>query len=173
MAQNIEIKARANNFARQLSLATELSDQSLEVLKQVDTFFRVPHGRLKLREFPDQAAQLIFYHRPDTDGPKLSEYQITKTEDPQGLKGVLGKAYGVQQTVKKVRNLLMLGRTRLHFDIVEDLGEFIELEVVLGDTDAIEAGQEEAQKLMNALEIDQSDLIDVAYADLLQQKAAS
>ncbi len=170
MAHNVEIKARARNFARQVTLAEQLSDQPPVTLVQTDTFFEVAKGRLKLREFPDQLAQLIFYHRPDTDGPKLSEYHITHTDDADGLKAVLGGAYGVRQVVKKTRRLCMVGRTRLHFDVVENLGEFIELEVVLQEGDSITEGQQETQELMQALEIDENDLIDVAYADLLAQR---
>jgi len=167
MAQNVEIKARANNFSQQQRIAEQISDQDLVTLVQEDTFFKVPEGRLKLREFPDRPGQLIYYRRPDSEGPKLSEYYISETEDAKGLKNVLSKAYGIEQVVKKVRSLLMSGRTRLHFDVVENLGEFIELEVVMGENDSIEDGQNEAKALMQTLKIREQDLIDTAYADLL------
>lgn len=194
MAQNIEIKARATNFASQLKLAEQISDKALEILVQRDTFFKVADGRLKLREFHDdspdtvsntreaKAAQLIFYRRIDTSGPKLSEYHITETDDAMGLKSVLQKAYGIRQVVNKVRSLYMVGRTRLHFDAVENLGDFIELEVVLGEHDSVQCGEApsetrararaEAEVLMQQLNIQASDLIDVAYVDLLEKQAA-
>jgi adenylate cyclase class IV len=194
MAQNIEIKARATNFASQLKLAEQISDKALEILVQRDTFFKVADGRLKLREFHDdspdtvsntresKAAQLIFYRRSDTSGPKLSEYHITETDDAMGLKSVLQKAYGIRQVVNKVRSLYMVGRTRLHFDAVENLGDFIELEVVLGEHDSVQGGEApsetraqaraEAEALMQQLNIQASDLIDVAYVDLLEKQAA-
>jgi adenylate cyclase class IV len=198
MAQNIEIKARATNVASQLKLAEQISDKALEILVQRDTFFKVADGRLKLREFHDdsrdtvsdtvsdtraaRAAQLIFYRRIDTSGPKLSEYYITETDDAMGLKSVLQKAYGIRQVVNKVRSLYMVGRTRLHFDAVENLGDFIELEVVLGEHDSVQGGEApsetraqaraEAEALMQQLNIQASDLIDVAYVDLLEKQAA-
>lgn len=170
MAQNIEIKAHANNFEHQLAIAESISDKPRVTLIQEDTFFVTPSGRLKLREFPDAPAQLIYYNRINTEGPKLSEYFISPTEDGQGLKSVLEKSYGIRQVVKKIRMLLMSGRTRMHFDIVEGLGHFIELEVVLNDADSLEAGQAEAHTLMTELHINNDDLIDVAYADLLDQQ---
>ena len=169
MARNIEIKAKANNFKQQLALAARLSDKNLITLVQEDTFFNVAKGRLKLREFPDLPAMLIFYHRIDTQGPKLSDYKITETDDPIGLKSVLESAYGIRSVVKKVRSLYMHGRTRLHFDQVENLGNFIELEVVLGDSDNIGDGEAEAQQLMQQLNIQANDLIDCAYVDLLEK----
>lgn len=174
MAHNIEIKARATDFKQQCLLAASLSDTKAEILIQEDTFFlpSTTHStsRLKLRQFPNSAAQLIHYKRTDTKGPKLSEYHITKSDDGDGLKCVLEKAYGIRQVVKKERLLYMSGRTRLHFDTVENLGYFIELEVVLNEQDSHEDGQKEAQILMTSLNIKNDDLIDVAYIDLLEQQ---
>ncbi len=169
MARNIEIKAKASDFARQRQLAAKLSDHERVTLVQEDTFFQVPEGRLKLREFPDSRAMLIFYRRSNTQGPKMSDYHISETDDAAGLKLVLQKAYGVRQVVKKVRSLYMVGRTRVHFDEVERLGEYIELEVVLSEGESLEHGEAEARSLMQKLQIQQNELVDVAYVDLLEQ----
>lgn len=171
MAKNIEIKARAFDFEKQQNAAKSLSDSSAETLLQTDTFFRVESGRLKLREFPDAPAQLIYYQRDDSCGPTLSDYHITESEDGSGLKSLLEKAYGVRQVVKKKRLLYRAGRTRLHFDTVEKLGQFIELEVVLNQQDTLESGQREAQALMKQLSIEPKHLVAAAYVDLLENVA--
>ena len=174
MAKNVEIKAVASNFTSQLKLGAQISDQPLVTLIQEDTFFIVAEGRLKLRQFGDALdntkAMLIFYQRSNTLGPKLSDYQITETDDAAGFKAILQKAYGVRYVVKKVRSVYMLGRTRLHFDAVENLGHFIELEVPLDQHDSIASGELEAARLMQKLNIKESDLVDVAYVDLLEQQ---
>lgn len=167
MARNIEIKAHANDFHTQLAQAQSVCEGQLEVLRQTDTFFAASQGRLKLREFPDRNAQLIFYHRVNQDGPKLSDYHITNTADAEQLKHTLSETMGVLAVVKKKRTLLMHGRTRLHFDEVEGLGQFLELEVVLNDDESIEQGELEAKQLMRLLSISDQDLIDRAYVDLL------
>lgn len=167
MAKNIEIKAYASDFAAQSKLAAALSFQAVEVLKQVDTFFRVDAGRLKLREFPSSTAQLIFYQRNNESGPKLSEYHISECNEPESLKEVMDKAYGIVATVSKTRHLYLLGQTRIHFDVVDGLGEFIELEVVLRENDSIADGEAEAKLLMKQLDILPHNLIDKAYVDLL------
>lgn len=169
MAQNIEIKARAYDFLQQQKLAEALTDTSPEILPQEDTFFHVDSGRLKLREFPNAPAQLIFYHRSDDSGPKLSDYQITEVNDSAGLKSVLSKANGVRYVVKKIRTLYLSGQTRIHFDKVEKLGNYIELEVVLSDDDSKVYGTALSEQLMRQLKIQQEHLIDVAYVDLLEQ----
>jgi predicted adenylyl cyclase CyaB len=69
--------------------------------------------------------------------------------------------------VRKHRTLFLIGRTRVHLDRVAGLGEFLELEVVLRDGEAVSAGQHEAQAVMARLGVTDSQLITGAYVDLL------
>jgi len=94
MPANIEIKARARNFSAIRSRVEELSDSPVEVIPQVDTFFFTDKGRLKLREIGPSRAQLIYYERPDQDGPKRSDYHLFETDDPVNLKTTLSLALG-------------------------------------------------------------------------------
>ena len=77
------------------------------------------------------AAQLIYYNRPNTIEPKLSNYQIFEVpdHDVESLKRVLSLAVGVVGVVRKVRKVYLIGQTRVHLDQVESLGSFMELEV--------------------------------------------
>jgi predicted adenylyl cyclase CyaB len=83
----------------------------------------------------------------------------------------LALAYGEIGRVKKRRTLFLVGRTRVHLDVVEGLGEFVELEVVLRDGESAEDGVREAKLLMSALGIYASQLIDRAYVDLLAEQS--
>ncbi|XP_052411421.1 uncharacterized protein LOC127957085 [Carassius gibelio] len=147
--------------------AKELSGSDGTVIRQQDTFFKVPTGRLKLRDFQDGTGQLIFYERPDTEGPKLSNYSITPTNDPHGLVKVLTDALGQVGQVKKERRLYMVGQTRVHVDCVEGLGDFMELEVVMKEQQSREEGVSIANQLMLDLGVKEEDLIEGAYMDLL------
>ncbi|XP_077035446.1 uncharacterized protein LOC143694181 isoform X1 [Agelaius phoeniceus] len=138
-----------------------------QVLLQTDTFFRVPRGRLKLRQTQDGRGELIFYERPDSAGPKLSRFSITPTADPEGLQAVLSQSLGVLGTVRKERLLFLLGQTRLHLDRVQGLGDFLELEVVLRPEQSEEDGQRLARELLQEFGIGEQDLISGAYLDLL------
>jgi predicted adenylyl cyclase CyaB len=169
MPQNVEIKARLSDPARVAQLARALSDTNPERIAQEDIFFPCQSGRLKLRIFSPARAELIFYQRPNQEGPKTSTYRITPTADPAGLRDALAAAYGIRNVVRKERTLLLVGRTRIHLDRVEGLGEFLELEVVLADGDSVEGGQAEARDLMAKLGISPADLIPDAYIDLLER----
>jgi predicted adenylyl cyclase CyaB len=172
LPSNIEIKARVRDFKAIQARAQKLTDTPLQVIPQEDTFFNVEKGRLKLRTLASDQAQLIFYTRPDQEGPKRSDYHITYSQDPQNLKRVLELAYGIRGVVKKTRYLYLVGQTRIHLDDVEGLGQFMELEVVLEDGQSDAEGQKIAEELMNALGVERTDLIDGAYMDLLQKPAA-
>jgi predicted adenylyl cyclase CyaB len=126
-------------------------------------------GRLKLRELGNGAAQLIYYERPDKDGPKRSDYHLFETAESAQLKSVLSRALGVRGTVKKVRTLYLVGQTRVHLDEVEDLGQFLELEVVLGSDQTEQEGRAIAEQLLADLTLDQRDLVERAYIDLLEE----
>lgn len=65
------------------------------------------------------------------DGPKLSDYEKCDIRAPEvdGLNGVLNRALGITGIVKKRRQLFMVANTRVHVDSVENLGDFMELEV--------------------------------------------
>jgi predicted adenylyl cyclase CyaB len=169
MPSNVEIKARVRDFAGLNALAAGLSDAPVSVIRQVDTFFRIAKGRLKLRELDDGVAQLIYYERPDQDGPKRSDYSIFHTRDASALQSILAMALGVRGTVEKVRHLYLVGQTRVHLDDVKGLGHFMELEVVLRPGQTEDEGFRIAEALISQLGIQRSDLLDVAYMDLLEQ----
>ena len=170
MPANIEIKARVRDFAALKSRAAALSDTPVEVIPQEDTFFPTPRGRLKLRQLAPDRAQLVYYERPDQDGPKRSNYHLFETGDPENLKTTLSLALGTRGVVRKTRLLYLAGQTRIHLDDVEGLGQFMELEVVLRPDQSDADGQRVAADLMEKLGVLPGDLLEGAYMDLLEGK---
>ncbi|KAL5006277.1 hypothetical protein ScPMuIL_015083 [Solemya velum] len=112
-------------------------------------------------------AQLIHYERSDETGPKFSDYHTSIITDPQSLQDTLGRALGIRGIVKKKRVLYMVGQTRVHVDTVENLGHFMELEVMMKENQSIENGQKIAEDLMAELGVNKDALISCAYIDLL------
>jgi len=166
MNQNVEIKAHVHDLARMHEVAARLSGSGPEILEQHDVFYNCPTGRLKLRSFPTGIGELIYYHRPDAAGPKTSSYWLTRVPDANSLAATLAAALGEVGVVDKTRSLYLVGRTRIHVDRVAGLGDFLELEVVLGDGESVAGGEEEAQALLIELGVASSDLIEGAYIDL-------
>ena len=170
VGRNIEIKARAADLEGQREKAGELAGSTPETISQEDTFFRAKRGRLKLRLFDADRGELIYYERPDAQGPSESRYMILPTREPTVLRDALSKALGVSGVVRKRREVYHVAGTRVHLDTVEGLGEFIELEAVLGPDESREDGRARVHELAGALGISDEDFIDRAYIDLLLER---
>ncbi|MDD5033112.1 MAG: class IV adenylate cyclase [Methylococcaceae bacterium] len=172
MARNIEIKASIESVEALAPKAAALADQGPIEIHQDDTFFSCANGRMKLRAFSPREGQLIFYRRPDQAGPKESFYIISPTTEPESLREALSLGYGQTGRVRKHRTLYRVDRTRIHLDRVENLGHFLELEVVLADDETSESGIAVAHDLLDRLGISSAQLIEGAYVDLLNQRQA-
>ncbi|BET00702.1 Hypothetical protein NTJ_13519 [Nesidiocoris tenuis] len=150
----------------------QIADGPPEVIDQADYFFNAPNGRLKLRSLKNvDRWELIFYERPNSAGPKLSDFRKVDVSDGPGLLEVLKASLGVKGQVIKRRLLFMRGQTRIHYDEVENLGKFMELEVVLRDDQSVEEGSLIASDIMEKLKIPAEDYITCAYMDLLAGKS--
>jgi len=168
MPANIEIKARVRDFEALRERAEALSDTSCETISQEDTFFNTQKGRLKLRVLSPEEAWLVYYERPDVEGPRRSDYHLAESRDPENLKTALRLALGVRGVVRKTRYLYMVGQTRVHLDDVDGLGYFMELEVVMREGQSDAEGQAIAHDLMRKLDIHEEDLLNTAYMDLIE-----
>jgi predicted adenylyl cyclase CyaB len=171
VARNVEIKARIENVPGIRQLAERIADSGPSELVQDDTFFRCARGRLKLRVTAQDEGELILYRRDNRPGPKESTYLRSPISQPDDLRELLVAAFGQSGRVRKQRTVYLVGRTRIHLDIVEKLGHFVELEVVLQDGESVEDGALEANRVMKMLGIDKAQLVEDAYVDLIARAA--
>jgi adenylate cyclase class IV len=147
--------------------ARELGAELWGDLRQTDTCFAVPHGRLKLRETPSFATELIYYVRTEDAAGRPSDYQVARSPETEGLRSLLSSALGVLAVVHKQRTLLLLDTTRIHLDNVEGLGTFLEIEV------PVKAGEDEAlakqrlDDLIRGLGFDWGDCVRASYLELV------
>lgn len=168
MARNVEVKARVEDLEKLSAVVAAAADQGPFEIRQDDTFFPCESGRLKLRDFGDGRGELIFYQRANELDPKASFYIVSVTSMPTELRESLLLAYGCVGRVVKRRSLYLVGRTRVHLDRVEGLGDFVELEVVLGNDETVECGEVEARQLMSRFGIGKEQLVGGAYVDLVE-----
>jgi predicted adenylyl cyclase CyaB len=164
--RNIELKCRCTDLEAVLESALRLGARESGVLDQTDIFFRAPQARLKLRLFGDGTGEVIAYRRPDQPGARGSDYEIYPTTEPDALRRVLEAALEQEGIVRKQRRLLLYRHTRIHLDMVEGLGTFVELETVIRDPSEAEARAELAE-IAAALGLDAQNTLRGAYLDLL------
>ena len=169
MPRNVEVKIRVDDLAAMRVRALALGAADHGPIRQVDTYFATPsdgRARLKLREQRPGISALVAYRRPDTAGLRTSDYHLVPVDDPTALREALAHALGVVRRVAKTRHLLLLGRTRIHLDQVEGLGDFLELEVVLNDGDDIALREQEAESILARLALGGRPRLPGSYADL-------
>jgi len=170
---NLEIKAHCADLAAAREKAERLATSHLGVEGQVDTYFRVPEGRLKLRECTPGGAVLIPYLRPNHAGTRRSDYQVIPIEDPGGLRRLLSAILGVHRIVRKEREIFLVENVRIHLDRVEELGDFIELEAVFDGSAARESEQHAlVAHLMSELGIAEGELLGSSYEALIAGAAS-
>jgi adenylate cyclase class 2 len=165
--QNIELKVRVASLDAIRAAAAPLAQRRLEDQQQLDTYFRCAHGRLKLREINDQQAQLIWYQREDRAEARSSAYEIVQVADPAGLKHALQQACGILVAVAKHREILLFHNVRIHLDRVEGLGQFVELESVVGPQVDESLARSRLQHLLDVLPLDAREYLSQSYSDML------
>ena len=119
--------------------------------------------------------EVIYYERKDEKGPILSRYFRKDVPVPSKTRRELEQRYGIKNTVKKIRQLYLLNDViphgaRVHWDNVENLGDFVEIEILVDSPRLTNRGKHAARKLMALLHISVDDVVDTAYEDLLAAK---
>jgi len=181
LARNLEIKVQCTPV--ELSAiggrSEKMGVERFELLRQIDTYFSVAQGRLKLRQIDSedgsQLAELIAYHRANDSGSRWSDYQRVEIESEraQGLITALGISCGILIVVDKVRTVGLWRRTRIHLDEVAELGSYVELETVAGDDDLDEDIQSEHALAIRLLGLESLPVIAGSYSDLLKSQSAN
>jgi predicted adenylyl cyclase CyaB len=165
--RNLEAKFRLRDLPAAREAATAIGYKVTASLTQHDTFFIVANGKLKLRQQADEA-WLIHYERGAEGELMLSSYQIVPVTEPERVREILSRALGLVGEVRKHRTLLTRQNVRFHLDRVADLGDFGEIEAVLGDGESSAAARTAVRELLGALRVNPGDLIRVSYLELME-----
>lgn len=164
---NIEIKARCENPDRVREILKSRKARFVGEDHQIDTYFNVAKGRLKLRE-GNIENNLIFYSREDKEGPKRSDVTLYKSQNPIALKEALTNSNGVKIVVDKRREIYFIDNVKFHIDRVVGLGSFVEIEAIdeKGDIGS-ERLNERCHHFLDLLEINEESLLKDSYSDML------
>jgi predicted adenylyl cyclase CyaB len=165
--RNLELKARFADLARGEQIAQALGAACGGDLYQLDTYFHVASGRLKLREDGHAGGELIFYRRPEDSPTRWSDYFKAPVAEPAAMRDVLTRALGVRQQVEKTRRLYLYRGARIHLDRVTRLGTFVEFEVPTDD-DA-DAARATMGELMRAFGLSDADAIAASYGEMMEE----
>ncbi|HET8953626.1 MAG TPA: cytidine deaminase [Solirubrobacteraceae bacterium] len=171
--RNVELKATDPDPARSLAVCRELGASDEGILVQRDTYYRVPEGRLKLREQTPGGAVLIQYRRDDRPEARESRYRLVPVEDADAARVALDDALGTLAVVDKERHLFLWEGVRIHLDTVKGLGSFVELEGVAPADSDLSGEHDRVAQLREALGIDDGRILSDSYSDLVLVREGS
>jgi len=164
---NIEIKAKCANLDKIRKILKSKGAIFVGKDHQVDTYFVVPKGRLKLREGKIENS-LIHYERQDTAGPKQSNVTLFKSSPASSLKEILLKSLRVLVVVDKQREIYFIKNVKFHLDTVKNLGSFVEIEAIDEDGNIGKKKlRKQCQEHLRLLGISDNNLISESYSNLL------
>lgn len=166
----IEIKAKCKYPEIIEAILLENKAQYVGLDHQIDTYFDVSNGRLKLRQ-GNIECHLIFYNRANQAGPKQSNVMLYKPQDATVLKDILIAANGVKVVVDKRRKIFFIDNVKFHIDKVEGLGSFMEIEAIDKDNSiGMDKLHEQCAFYMELLNVEKENLLTNSYSDMLLDK---
>lgn len=165
---SIEIKAKVANLTKIAVLLQSKNARFVGEDHQIDTYFNVATGRLKLRQGNIENS-LIRYHRLESRDLKRSEVQLQKLlEDNAALHQILTETLGIFKIVDKKRRIYFIDNVKFHLDEVAGLGSFVEIEAL--DLEQNKTEQQlsvQCDYYIDLLGLDRGSFVDKSYSDLI------
>jgi len=166
---NFEFKARINDEQRVREALRRLKARSIGTDHQIDTYFQVPSGRLKVREGRIENA-LIFYRRNNARRARQSAVEMMLLPRRNSLRAILGRALATLAVVDKRREIYFVKNVKIHLDRVRQLGKFLEVEAISrrGNVKKIRS---QARRFQQLFGITAKDIVAESYSDLILAKS--
>lgn len=165
MNKNLEIKLKLENASHINSVRNSLKQYSRSVEKQIDVYYKIKKGRLKLRIINDKEGSLILYNRAENKGKRISHYIISKTKDFRELDFILSRQFEILVKVIKKREIFVSKNVRIHLDKISGLGNFLEIEIIYSK---LINAKKQMTDLINLLYLDEKKFIKNSYSDMLK-----
>jgi len=173
----VELKLRVDHESLREALTAAGADR-VESRRQVDTYYDAPH-----RSFAETDEALRIRREEESDGDdvtkltykgplveaasKTREEHETVVDDDEALQGVLaGLGFEPAATVAKDRTYYSFEEYTVVLDVVDGLGEFVEIEREVPESE-VEAAREDAIDLLEQLGLDPNEQIRTSYLGLL------
>ena len=164
MAVNLELKIAIENISKLEESLVEIGADLKGVLNQKDIYYKVDNGLLKLR-LENGEASLIKYSRDEKKKDRWSNYFVLKLEGEE-VENYFNDFFQIETIVSKKRKLYIYKDTRIHLDLVEGLGEFLELETVV--IESKEKAKQFFDEIVRLLKLNTSNQIKTSYRYLVK-----
>jgi len=165
---NIEIKAQTEQAKKIIQILETNNAAYHGEDHQIDTYFKVDSGRLKLRQGNIENS-LIAYQRPESKELKKSTIELQPLpKDTSALHSILSQNLGIWKVVDKRRKIYFIDNVKFHIDSVKGLGSFVEIEAISKEQEYTEEQlREQCDHYVKLLGIDPNSFIDQSYSDMV------
>ncbi len=171
----VEVKVRADHSKIRPALK-EMGANKVGVEEQSDVYFAAPYRNfaktdeaLRIRSLGGQA--VLTYK-----GPKLDKVSKTRVELEMPVDGSITAkifhALGFQEAgaVRKKREIFRAGEITVCLDTVEELGEFLEVEIDVEDEKDLESSRIKLFKFLSKFGVNEKDSIRTSYLEMILEK---
>src|ERR1035437_590621 len=129
MPLNLEIKIHMDSNDSPLKVLNNLHAEFVRDINQTDIYYSMPDSLLKLR-VEDEEECLIKYNRDEENPDRFSDYEVIYLKS-SGTEKFFNSIFTPEAVVRKKRSLYLYNNTRIHLDIVQGLGTFMEFETLV------------------------------------------
>ncbi len=166
---NFEFKARLKDDKVIRATLERVRARYVGTDHQVDTYFRVRRGRLKVREGRIENA-LIFYERANSPRARRARIEMTLLPRRNAVRAILARAFPILTVVGKRREIYFVGNAKIHLDTVRGLGRFFEVEA-LSRSGKVGTARKQALHFQKLFGISPADILSQSYSDMVLEKS--
>ena len=163
--QSVEWKAEVRDPSIVRALVKRLGGVHASTSVQSDTYYRVIDGMLMKREVEGEPPEFIHYLRAPGVRPRHTRFTLYSEE--QAVERFGARPIPVWVIVEKRRECWLLDGVRVHIDEVEDLGWFVELEVLVTPDQRPEEGEAKIASIRERLGPFVGEPVARGYAELI------
>jgi predicted adenylyl cyclase CyaB len=135
--------------------------------RQVDACFRSAEGRLILRTTDLDRDLLVACRDRVSDGFRRTESEAAAIEDTNEIRRVLEIALPLVAVVRKTRETFVEQNVHLRLDRVEHLGDYLEIEAIVGPRETPESAMRDARRWLERFGLSEDAWIAETYTELL------
>ena len=170
----IEMKFKIDH-SKIIPILINLGARNINTEFNHDIYYNHPHKNYKITDESFRVRQTdndiyITYKGPKLNNESKSRKEINVTVNSDIIHEMLGYLeFQKEAEVKKTRSIWKLGKYTICLDLVDNLGEYIEIEYILPQNHNFEKELNQMKSFITRLKIDVDDQILEGYLDLLSK----
>ncbi|CAD5211238.1 unnamed protein product [Bursaphelenchus okinawaensis] len=167
----LSIKAYVRDLEAMESKIFAYTETLGHIAQQLDVYFNVPYGQLKLRKtHPSKEHAELISSKSVSHSSNLVETRSTHIQEASALRKTLELCITELGSIKKKRRVYVKDNVRINLDDVEDVGVFVDIEIKKDGSHDVDKKAEEVRK---ALGITEDIVVSSTYLELYRKQKSA